>query len=56
MKLIEIIITAGIVVCLVVAIIALITFLAGGVEIMIGDIVDIILEAVGRIGHAWRGE
>ncbi len=56
MKLIEIIITVGILFSLIVAVAALISFLAGGVETMLGDIVDIILEAVGRIGRAWRGE
>ncbi len=36
--------------------IALITALAGGVETMLGEMVDIVLGAVGRIGRAWRGE
>ncbi len=54
MKLIEILITAGIIICLVVAAAAII--LAGGVETMLGDIVDTVLDAVGRVGRAWRGE
>ncbi len=52
MKLIEIIITVGILVSLIAAAAFI---LAGGVETMVGDIVDIILGAVGRIGRAWRG-
>jgi len=55
MKLIEILITVGILVILIVAAAAFISALAGGVETMLGDIVDTILEAVGRIGRAWRG-
>jgi len=56
MKLIEILLTVGILAILIVAAAAFIAALAGGVETMLGDIVNIVLEAVGRLGSAWRGE
>lgn len=48
-------VTTLIPVAIIAGIIALITALSGGMEIMLGNIVDIVLEAVGRIGRAWRG-
>ena len=55
-SLLSLLVSAAIMVGLIAGCIALITALAGGVETMLGDIVDTVLDAVGRIGRAWRGE
>lgn len=52
----SVLLSALVMVGLIAGVIALITALAGGMETMLGDIVDTVLDAVGRIGRAWRGE